>query len=246
MRLWLIPVEAFFLGSIPFGYLLYRARTGRDIRARGSGNIGATNVMRTAGKKLGITTLVLDCAKGVGAMALAAMLAARTISQPDLFSATGAGLPSLHYAWFATGILLAVVGHMFTPWLGWHGGKGVATALGVFLWLAPVPALLAVLVFVILLLATRYVSAASIVASLAFPLLLRWRYGPGYPWPVYAAAIAAVVLIVLRHRANIRRLLAGNESRFGRSPAADSLASGAAEDPLPVTPAPPGRPAAHS
>lgn len=246
MRLWLIPVEAFLLGSIPFGYLLYRARTGRDIRARGSGNIGATNVLRTAGKKLGIATLALDVAKGYGAMALAAMLAARTISQPDLFSATGAGVASLHYAWFAAGVLLAVVGHMFTPWLGWHGGKGVATALGVFLWLAPLPALLAVLIFVVLLLATRYVSVASLVASLAFPLLLRWRYGPGYPWPVYAAVVAAVALIVVRHRANIRRLIGGNESRFGRPAPVESPAPGAHADPLPATPAPPRRPAGLS
>lgn len=216
MRLWFIPVEAFLLGSIPFGYLLYRASTGRDIRARGSGNIGATNVMRSAGKRLGVATLVLDAAKGFAAMALASVLAARTIAQPDLFSRTGSMIVSLHYGWLAAAVLLAVLGHMFTPWLGWHGGKGVATALGVFLWLAPGPALAAVAVFVVLLRATLYVSLASIVASLSFPFLLWWRYGPGYPWPVYAAVAAAVALIVVRHRANIGRLWAGNENRFGR------------------------------
>ncbi|MGH9534491.1 MAG: glycerol-3-phosphate 1-O-acyltransferase PlsY [Terriglobales bacterium] len=216
MRLWLIPVEAFLLGSIPFGYLLFRATTGGDIRRGGSGNIGATNVMRRAGKALGIATLVLDAAKGYLALAIAGAWAAATVQQPEMFSATGASLPTWHYAWLAAGIVAAMLGHMFTPWLGWRGGKGVATALGVFLWLAPWPTLAAVALFVAVLLLTRYVSAASILASLAFPLLLLWRYGPGYPWPIYLAVTASVVLIVIRHRGNIRRLLAGNESRFGR------------------------------
>lgn len=220
MRLWLIPVEAFLLGSIPFGYLLFRATTGGDIRRGGSGNIGATNVLRTAGKKLGIATLLLDAAKGYAAMALAGALAATAIRQPEMFSATGASVPSLHYAWLAAAVLAAICGHMFPPWLGWRGGKGVATALGVFLWLAPLAALGTMALFVAVLLLTRYVSAASLLACLSFPLLLRWRYGPGYPWPVYLAVTAGVILIVIRHHANIRRLLAGNENRFGRRVAA--------------------------
>lgn len=216
MRVWLIPPEAYLLGSIPFGYLLYRARTGGDIRGQGSGNIGATNVLRSAGKGLGILTLILDAAKGFAALSLAFLLAFRSIAQPYAFSQTGANLPAYRYDWVALALILAMAGHIFTPWLRFRGGKGVATALGLFLALAPAAAAWAVAIFVGVLILTRYVSLASLAASAAFPFLL-WRLDlGGYPGVIYVAVIAAVALIWARHAGNIRRLWRGQERRLGR------------------------------
>ena len=216
LRLILIPVQAFLLGSIPFGFLLYRLKTGSDIRHEGSGNIGATNVMRTAGRSLGILTLVLDAAKGLAAMALADYLSYRSIDQPYVYMRTGSDVPSHHYALLGMALVLAVAGHIFTPWLKGKGGKGVATALGAFIVLAPQALLAAVVLFVAVAAATRYVSLASILASFALPFLMAWRYGSAYPPVIYVSVAIVAVLVIVRHRANFQRLLAGTENRLGQ------------------------------
>jgi glycerol-3-phosphate acyltransferase PlsY len=188
-----IPLAAFLIGSIPFGYLLVRAKTGGDIRARGSGNIGATNVLRTSGAKLGLLTLALDAGKGLLAMELALRFAAGSANV------------------VAAALLLVVLGHLYTPWLRFRGGKGVATALGAFLRLAPLPMLVALALFVVVLAVSRYVSLASIVASAAVPLVLAGRIR----LPIEVAAIAVAVLVIARHSANWTRIRSGTESRLG-------------------------------
>lgn len=183
----------YFLGSIPFGYLLVRAFRGADVRTTGSGNIGATNVARTS-PRLGILTLVLDALKGMAAVGIALALcpANRTVA----FVAA----------------LSAVSGHIFPIWLRFRGGKGVATGLGSFVLLIPKAVLLAMAVFLIMLAAFQWVSLASVTAAASLPLLtLALREG-------YAAQIALVsiasALIILKHRPNMRRLLAGAEPKF--------------------------------
>ena len=199
----LLPVLAvsYLLGSIPFGYLLVRLFRKEDVRAQGSGNIGATNVARSGGKALGVVTLLLDLAKGFVAVLLARHLAP---GRP--------GFPSDLMVWAA---MAAVVGHIFPVWLGFRGGKGVATALGVFLALAPTVALAGVLVFALLVLTTRIVGLASIVAAAVLPvfamLLLPDRS------PVYlGGTIFISLLVIVKHQANLARLLKGTEPRFGR------------------------------
>lgn len=220
MRLGLIPLIAFFLGSIPFGYLLVRSKTGGDVRAHGSGNIGATNVMRVAGRGLGLLTLFLDAAKGYAAIVVALDLARRVIPQPYVFTQTGSNLLSYHFAWIAVALVLVLAGHMFTPWLRFRGGKGVATAAGAFLALSPSATAWAVLLFVVVLAVSRYVSLASLLATLAFPFLLWHEVGIGYPVVIYLGVAAAVILIYCRHAGNIQRLLHGTERRFGQHAAA--------------------------
>ncbi|MGH9468437.1 MAG: glycerol-3-phosphate 1-O-acyltransferase PlsY [Terriglobales bacterium] len=197
---WLLVALAFALGSIPFGYLLYRWFRGGDIRASGSGNIGATNVLRTAGKRLGIATLVLDAAKGWVALWLALQW-------------RGSGAAVL----VAACLLAVICGHIFSPWLKGRGGKGVATALGAFLALAPVALAGAVIVFLVVLAGWRYVSLASVCAAAALPLLLlgMWLDGGGVAGIVVAAAGAAAVLIIWRHGGNLERLRLGTESKLG-------------------------------
>jgi glycerol-3-phosphate acyltransferase PlsY len=190
----LVVLGAYLLGAIPFGYLIYRARSGRDIRAEGSGNIGATNVMRRAGPVAGIATLLLDAAKGYVAVWLAARLSG--------------GAPWV----IAAAAVAALLGHTFPVYLRFRGGKGVATALGVFAALAPRSILLAVVVFAITLAAFRYVSLSSIVASAAFPVLALLLDSPQRP--VVLGAFACSALIIVKHSSNIRRLLAGTEDRL--------------------------------
>jgi len=190
----LVVLGAYLLGAIPFGYLIYRARSGRDIRAEGSGNIGATNVMRRAGPAAGIATLLLDAAKGYVAVWLAARL-------------TG-GAPWV----IAAAAVAALLGHTFPVYLRFRGGKGVATALGVFAALAPRSILLALVVFAVTLAAFRYVSLSSIVASAAFPVLALLLDSPQRP--VVLGAFACSALIIVKHSSNIRRLLAGTENRL--------------------------------
>ena len=190
----LVVLGAYLLGAIPFGYLIYRARSGCDIRAEGSGNIGATNVMRRAGPVAGIATLLLDAAKGYVAVWLAARLSG--------------GAPWV----IAAAAVAALLGHTFPVYLRFRGGKGVATALGVFAALAPRSILLAVVVFAITLAAFRYVSLSSIVASAAFPVLALLLDSPQRP--VVLGAFACSALIIVKHSSNIRRLLAGTEDRL--------------------------------
>lgn len=211
---WLIPALAFLLGSIPCGYLLYRWRRGADIRQEGSGNIGATNVMRRAGAGLGLATLACDAAKGALALVLADFLGYQTIPRHYVFLRTTAPLPIYHYDWIALAIVAAMVGHMYTPWLHGRGGKGVATGLGLFLALAPRALGLGVLIFAAVVAIWRFISLASIVTAVAMPGLVWLTYGRAYPPGIYLATAICAGLIVWRHRENLRRLRAGGEYRF--------------------------------
>jgi glycerol-3-phosphate acyltransferase PlsY len=182
---------AYLLGSIPFGYLLYRYREGRDIRDTGSGNIGATNVFRAAGMAPAITTLLLDASKGYLAVYLTAHAAA------DSQSARGAAA------------LLVILGHVFPLFLKFRGGKGVATGFGAFLAIAPFSALICAGIFVLVVLTWRYVSLASITAAAAFPLVMAAREDAS---PLLlAAAVLGAALIVMCHRSNMQRLWTGTE-----------------------------------
>jgi len=189
---------AYLLGSIPFGYLLMLIFKKQDVRAAGSGNIGATNVARTGGKYLGIATLVLDVAKAVAAVALAQHLIA-----PGNFEVAAAAA------------IAAICGHVFPVWLGFRGGKGVASALGVFLALTWPSALCVLGVFLGVLLLTRYVSLASIVASATFPIFA-FHFVPNHGPVATVCFLFVPTLIIVKHHANIRRLLAGKENRFGK------------------------------
>lgn len=201
MGLWLLTLAiAYLLGSIPFGYLLVRIFRKEDIRATGSGNIGATNVARSGAKGLGILTLILDLLKAFAAVKIAEHFAPGTPGYPsDLAVAAG---------------IAAILGHVFPVWLGFKGGKGVASALGVFIALAPLAALCALGVFVVIFAITRYVSLASIMAAIVLPvfclLLMPDRS------PVFVGGIIFISLLVIaKHHANIARLMQGTESRFG-------------------------------
>ena len=203
---------AYLLGSIPFGYLLVRAFRHQDIRSTGSGNIGATNVLRSGSKALGIATLLLDCLKGVVAVLLASAIA-RHIVSPYL-ATTGTRAFSFHLACCAA--LFATLGHIFPVWLGLRGGKGVATALGVFVVLSPRSVACALVVFFVVVALTRYVSLASMLAAATLPLAFLLFVPSRAPWPT-AAFFGIPLLVIAKHNANIRRLLAGTESRFGRA-----------------------------
>jgi glycerol-3-phosphate acyltransferase PlsY len=201
---------AYLIGSIPFGYLIVLARRGADVRESGSGGTGATNVSRQAGKAAGVLTLLLDALKGA-----VAVLAAQWLIGAPSFAASSDRLP---LSWLASAAAVAVmVGHCFPVWLGFRGGKGVATALGAFLVLTPIPVVLAMLVFLPMVLLTRYVSLASISAALSIPVFLYLQivltHGDASVFRAAAAMIAAA-LIVFAHRANIGRLFAGTESKF--------------------------------
>jgi acyl phosphate:glycerol-3-phosphate acyltransferase len=200
--LWLLVFLGYVLGSIPFGYLLVRARSGRDVRAIGSGNIGATNVARTAGLSTGVATLVLDLAKGLFAVWLAGQ-------------GSGGNIRIMMYAGLA-----AILGHVFPVWLKFSGGKGVATALGVFLMISWAAVAAAVAIFAMVVLFWRYVSLGSISAAAALPLLVYLLYAPGHapPTAVTAGTLLSSVLIIVKHRKNIERLLSGTEPRFDTGP----------------------------
>ncbi len=187
-------VIAYLLGSIPFGYLLTRFATGQDVRATGSGNIGATNVMRAAGRELGIATLVLDAAKGLVAVWLAGWL-----TQDN-------------EGWMANAALAVMAGHAFPVFLHFKGGKTVATFIGAFGWLTPAPLLATVVVFVAVVAATRYISAGSMLAAATFPLGVWIILHPSLT--VILASLIAAAFIVYRHWANFERIRAGTEPMF--------------------------------
>jgi acyl phosphate:glycerol-3-phosphate acyltransferase len=203
MRPVLVLIAAYFLGSIPFGYLIVRAKVGADVRETGSGGTGATNVTRRAGKTAGIITLLLDAAKGFAAVLLARFLLAAGFEVNWLVAAAA---------------VLAVAGHCFPVWLGFRGGKGVATGVGVFLGLSPLAVAIALVIFIFVVGWTRYVSLGSITATVVFPLcvwLLSLYVRPlGALAPVLSASIVGGAIIILMHRANIARLVAGTESKF--------------------------------
>jgi glycerol-3-phosphate acyltransferase PlsY len=204
----IIVAAAYLLGSIPTGYLLVRIFRQQDIRAIGSGNIGATNVLRSGGKGLGAATFILDMLKGCAAVWLGPILAAAVLSVPVLD-------PSTYRNMQAIAALAAVLGHMFPVWLRFRGGKGVATGFGVFLAATPAAALAAISVFFLVLLLSRYVSLASILGSASFPVFAVFLVrGPQPPFFI-AAQFAVALLIIAKHHQNIRRLFAGTESRLG-------------------------------
>lgn len=187
-------MTAYLIGAVPFGYLMYRWGRGGDIRAEGSGNIGATNVMRTAGRAAGIATLALDAGKGA-----LAVWAARW--------ATGDA------PWEAAAAFAVVLGHCYPVFLGFKGGKGIATGCGAYGLLAPLPMVLSLGGFLVVVLATRMVSAGSILAAWALPVIL--FAGSSEPSTVVSATLAAT-LVTIRHEGNIRRILSGSENRHGK------------------------------
>ncbi len=195
---WTSIAIAYLLGSIPFGYLIVKSRQGRDVRAAGSGNIGAANVTRVAGAAAGLLTLALDAGKGYLAVWIAARLAHGNIR------------------WMIVAALCAIIGHLFPVWLGFRGGRGVATGVGVFLpicWSAVVAALA---IWILVVIFWRYVSLGSIVAAAAMPLLFYALYAPPHA-PPHIASLGSVVisvLIIWRHRPNIERLIEGTENRL--------------------------------
>jgi acyl phosphate:glycerol-3-phosphate acyltransferase len=202
----LVGLAAYLLGSIPFGFLLVWLFLKEDIRSQGSGNIGATNVVRSGAKKLGALTFVLDTCKGFAAV----WLASRIVFIPGLAPA-----PLQNAA--ALAALCAILGHIYPIWLGFKGGKGVATALGVFLALAPWAALAALVVFILVFTLSKYVSLASILAAIAFPIFALLLPHAVYRKLLIAVIVIVPIIVIAKHHQNIARLLNGTEYRFGRT-----------------------------
>lgn len=198
--LWLIPIAAYLLGSIPFGYLIVKMGSGSDVRGAGSGNIGATNVTRVAGKGAGLATLLLDVGKGYLAVWLATRWSHGNIR------------------WMMAAAVAVVLGHTFSCWLRFRGGKGVATGLGVFLAVAWQAVLATLLVWLVVVAFWRYVSLGSVVAAAALPILVYLFYAPGHapPLAVSFGSVAVAIIVIFKHRENIARLIAGTESRLRR------------------------------
>jgi len=190
----LLLLAAYLIGGIPFGYLLVKWTTGADVRSAGSGNIGATNVLRTTGRKAGIATLLLDIAKGYTAVWLMA-----------------------HYTgnnafWISAAAMAVMLGHAYPVFLRFRGGKAVASFLGAFLFIAPLAVAAIIVVFLAVLAWTRYISMGSIVAAATFPLAVWLILQPEKP--VVVAAILAGAFIIYRHSSNIKRLREGKENAF--------------------------------
>ncbi|WP_092222706.1 glycerol-3-phosphate 1-O-acyltransferase PlsY [Desulforhopalus singaporensis] len=194
----IFPLAAYLLGSIPFGLVIGRM-AGIDVRKEGSRNIGATNVSRVLGKKLGFITLVCDCLKGFVPTYLAAVVLAESGSSELVTAMTG---------------LMAVVGHMFPVYLGFRGGKGVATGLGVFLFFSPAAIGISLLIFVVLVAVTGFVSVGSLLASGLIPV---WLYLLGASKVTVGVAVVIALLIWLKHHQNIARLLRGEEKTWKKS-----------------------------
>jgi acyl phosphate:glycerol-3-phosphate acyltransferase len=188
----IILVVAYLLGSIPFGYFIVRRKIGADVRETGSGGTGATNVSRRAGRTAGVLTLLLDAAKGC-----AAVVIAQVVSGDDWVIAAAA--------------IAALVGHIFPVWLGFRGGKGVATGVGIFAVLAPIALLCAGVIFLGIVVTTRYVSLGSIIAAVLIPVFV-WLLSGSQA--LLTAAIVAAALIVFAHRGNMKRLASRTESQI--------------------------------
>jgi glycerol-3-phosphate acyltransferase PlsY len=195
---------AYLLGSIPFGYLIVRWQKGTDVRATGSGSIGATNVMRSLGVAGFVGTFILDVGKG----SIAVLLAARLTGDDP--------------RWKAAAAAVAILGHCFPVWLGFRGGKGVATGVGVFIAVAPIQVGLALAIFAVMVAIWRFVSLASITAAAAFPVLLYFLKEPAPPLPIVLGAATGAAVIIAKHHGNIRRLLSGTENRLGKKKTVDS------------------------
>ncbi len=204
--LFVTAIVAYLLGSIPFGLILVRVFRKEDIRTLGSGNIGATNVVRSGAKGLGAATFVLDAVKGYAAVYVAGLL----------MHGSSHGVPALQNAEALAG-LIVVLGHMYPVWLGFKGGKGVATALGMAIALSPLAALLALAFFVAVFLLSRYVSLASIVAVVVFAVCSTLVFRT--PRTLFSEIVLILVplLVIVKHRKNIARLRQGTEYRFGKA-----------------------------
>jgi len=185
---------AYLIGGIPFGYLLVRMKSGEDVRSMGSGNIGATNVLRTSGRAVAVATLLLDIAKGFVAVWLAAKLTDNSI------------------VWTSLAALAVMAGHAYPVFLKFRGGKAVASFVGAFLYLTPIPLLAALILFVIVVAATHHISMGSIIAAASLPLATWLILHP--PAPVIVASLIAGAFVVVRHRENIQRIRAGKEHVF--------------------------------
>jgi len=196
----LVLIISYLLGSIPFGYLVVKAGEGDDIRDQGSGNIGAANVARNAGLVAGVLTLVLDAAKGYAAVLIAERWATGSNST----------------RWMMASAIAAVVGHMYPVWLGFKGGKGVATSLGVFIPICREAVLVAIILWILVVAFWRYSSLGSVVAAAALPVLVHLFYAPRHAPPGYVTqgTILISLLVLWKHRANIERLIAGDEPRL--------------------------------
>jgi len=227
IRIYLIvAIVSYLLGSIPFGFILVRMFRGQDIRQTGSGNIGATNVIRSGAKWLGVITLLLDAAKGYAAVMLSLWLAwqltphGSILATPEQIETNQVlGQIVAHNAHFGyliatVAAVFAILGHMFPIWLKFKGGKGVATGLGTFLAIAPKAVGVVIMIFLAVVVASRYVSLASIIATASFPVFAWLLYRGSATPAVLAAMFVAAALIIARHHQNIRRLLAGTEHRF--------------------------------
>jgi glycerol-3-phosphate acyltransferase PlsY len=187
-------IAAYLIGGIPFGYLLVKWKTGSDVRASGSGNIGATNVLRTSGPGTGMLTLLLDAGKGWLAVYLVARLTNGEVS------------------WVSAAALAVVAGHILTPYLHFKGGKGVATFVGAFLYLAPVPLAAITVIFFAFVCYSRHISLGSIMGAITFPFAVWLIEHP--PAPVFLVALASSALVLYRHKENIALLHAGSERTF--------------------------------
>jgi acyl phosphate:glycerol-3-phosphate acyltransferase len=206
-------ITAYVLGSIPFSFLIVKLVSGADIREFGSRNVGATNVARTFGRVPGVVALILDGAKGYAAVAIAKWVtASREWPLAPLSNADTSPLHSRAF-WITLCALLAVLGHMFPIWLRFHGGKGVATGAGAFLALDPLATAAGLIVFAIVLVSTRFVSLASIVAAGSIPLFLRYLTHAPF-WTANLSILVAIAIIV-KHHSNIARLTQGTERRMG-------------------------------
>ena len=234
MQLWFCPLLAFVIGSIPFGLIIAKLK-GIDIRQHGSGNIGATNVFRIVGKKYGLTCLFLDALKGFIPVVIAMNLVRITGRDPqfhlgflDSFSLI---LPAVEQMKgqlvHVLTALAAVLGHNYSPWIGFKGGKGIATSAGVLIALMPAAVVILLVVFIVTLVITRYVAVASMVSAVALPLMTHlgarfhktaegislWEAGT-WNKPLFFFSVLIAALAVWKHRTNIDRLRKGTESRF--------------------------------
>ncbi len=205
----LTALGAYLLGSIPFGFLAAKAK-GIDIRSVGSGNIGATNAMRVLGKPIGITVLLLDAAKGFGACVLGGMIS-HWASDLDYFDD---GFYVLMKRFMLIAGVCAVLGHNYTCWLKFKGGKGIATTAGVYLALAPWAVLVGLVVFILAVVLTKYVSVGSIASAIALPVTV-WVMTP-HNLLLGIVTTALGVMAIYKHKSNIQRLLAGTENRLGK------------------------------
>lgn len=209
---YLLIVAVYLIGSIPFSFLVVKLAAGADIRYHGSRNVGATNVARNFGKLPGLIALALDIGKGYAAVAVAGWI----VRRPDWpLAADGAHMSALYSMslWVSLAALIAVLAHMFPAWLLFHGGKGVATATGAFLALDPLVVAAGVLVFLIVIIATRFVSLASILSASSIPLFFRFLVHAPF-WTIVISTVIAFA-IILKHHSNIARLAQGTERRMG-------------------------------